>query len=227
MRLSCLLDMGSAPRNYDWDDYKNADLTGKVALLLLNEPRSDDQSFFKGKALTYYGGGAYKFEETARRGAIATLIIHRADLAGYSCDVLGNSWGTERSYLQRDTLRSAAWIQSEAARNLLSWQGWIWTSCSRERNRKTSSRWIAHAIAGARSQPSAPAVVRNVLAVLPSRGPAATEAVLYTAHYDHLGVDPDRNGHNIFNGAVDKASGCAVLMELARTRSQTTKAPYT
>ena len=62
---------------YNWDDYKNADLTGKVALLFLNEPRSDDAKFFKGKALTYYGGGACKFEETARREAIATLIIHR------------------------------------------------------------------------------------------------------------------------------------------------------
>jgi hypothetical protein len=127
--------------------------------LFLNDSRSGDAKFFKGKALAYYGGGAYKFEETARRGAITTLIIHRADLAGYSCDVLRNSWGTERSYLQRETkpkLRSAAWIQSEAVRKLVAMGGWIWTSCLRKRNRETSSRLIAHPIRGARSQPSAP-----------------------------------------------------------------------
>ncbi len=66
---------------YDWDDYKNVDLHGKVALLFVNEPGSDDPHFFKGKALTYYGRWTYKFEETARRGAVATLIIHRTDLA--------------------------------------------------------------------------------------------------------------------------------------------------
>lgn len=198
--------------------------------MFLNEPRSDDQSFFKGKALTYYGGGAYKFEEAARRGAIATLIIHRADLAGYSWDVLRNSWGTERSYLQRDTkpkLRSAAWIPSDAARKLVAIGGLDLDKLFEEAQSKDFKpvelpmRLQARVASQVR-----PFVVRNVLAVLPSRGPAATEAVLYTAHYDHLGVDPDRNGHNIFNGAVDNATGCAGLLELARTWSQTTKAPY-
>ena len=87
---------------YDWDDYKKVDLHGKVALLFVNEPSSDDPDFFKGKALTYYGRWTYKFEETARRGAVATLIIHRTDLASYGWDVVRNSWGTERSYLKRD-----------------------------------------------------------------------------------------------------------------------------
>ena len=85
----------SAPE-YQWDDYKGYDLKGKVALLFVNEPVSDDPKFFKGKALTYYGRWTYKFEETARHGAIATFIIHREDLASYPWTVVRNSWGGER-----------------------------------------------------------------------------------------------------------------------------------
>src|SRR5215469_3366603 len=178
---------------YNWDGYKNADLTRKVALLFLNDPRSDDAKFFKGKALAYYGGGTYKFEETARRGAVTTLIIHRADLAGYSWDVLRIPWGTGRSYLQRETkpkLRSAAWIQSEAARKLVAMGGLDVDKLFEEAQSKyfkpveLPMRLQARVTTQVR-----PFVVRNVLVVLPSRGSAATEAVLYTAQYDHLGVD--------------------------------------
>src|SRR5882762_2991164 len=111
---------------YDWDDYKTANLKGKVALLFVNEPPSDDPKFFKGKSLTYYGGSTYKFEETARRGAIATLIIHRTDLAGYGWEVVWNSWGKERSYLTTDArpkLQAASWIQLEAAKKLVGMGG--------------------------------------------------------------------------------------------------------
>ncbi len=107
---------------YDWDDYKTVDLHGKVALLFVSEPSSDDPDFFKGKALTYYGRWTYKFEETARRGAIATLIIHRTDLASYGWDVVRNSWGTERSYLKRDEtpkLQAASWIQLDVAKRIV------------------------------------------------------------------------------------------------------------
>jgi len=214
---------------YNWDDYKDADLTGKVALLFLNEPSSNDPKFFKGKALTYYGGGAYKFEETARRGAIATLVIHRADLAGYSWDVLRNSWGKERSYLQRDTrpkLRAAAWIQSEAAKKLVAMAGLDLDKLFEEAQSKDFKPVELPVRLQARvASQVRPFVSRNVLAVLPSRGPGATEAVLYSAHYDHLGIDPDRSGHNIYNGAVDNATGSAVLLELARMWSETTKMP--
>ncbi len=107
---------------YNWDDYKGIDLQGKVALLFVNEPASDDPKFFNGKALTYYGRWTYKFEETARRGAIATLIIHRTVLAGYGWDVVRNSWGKERSYLKRNAapkLQAASWIQNEVAKKLV------------------------------------------------------------------------------------------------------------
>jgi len=93
---------GIAAPEYSWDDYKGYDLKGKVALLFVNQPISDDPKFFKGKALTYNGRWTYKFEETARRGAVATLIIHRTDLASYGWEVVRNSWGGERSYLKLD-----------------------------------------------------------------------------------------------------------------------------
>src|SRR5580704_1133523 len=100
---------------YNWDDYKGVDMHGKVALLFVNEPTSDDPKFFKGKALTYYGRWIYKFEETARQGAIATLIIHRTDLASYGWQVIHNSLGTEKSFLKLDghtpKLKAASWIQ--------------------------------------------------------------------------------------------------------------------
>src|ERR1700704_180003 len=111
---------------YDWDDYKTVDLKGKVALLFVNEPSSDDPDFFKGRAMTYYVRWTYKFEETARRGAVATLIIHRTDLASYGWEVVRNSWGTERSYLKRDDtpkLQAASWIQLAVARRLVGMVG--------------------------------------------------------------------------------------------------------
>src|SRR5882762_1448991 len=87
---------GITAPEYQWDDYKGVDLKGKVALLFVNEPISDDPKFFKGKALTYYGRWTYKFEETARHGAVGALIIHRTDLASYGWQVVRNSMGTER-----------------------------------------------------------------------------------------------------------------------------------
>jgi Zn-dependent M28 family amino/carboxypeptidase len=214
---------------YDWDDYKGADLKGKVALLFVNEPASDDPKFFKGKALTYYGRWTYKFEETARHGAVATLIIHRTDLASYGWEVVRNTMGKERSYLRRDAapkLQAASWIQAEAAKKLVAKTGLDLDKLFEQAQSKDFRpielpvRLQAQVVSELR-----PFVSRNVLAVLPSRGPKSQEAVLYTAHYDHLGIDPDLKGHNIYNGAVDNATGCGVLLEVARLWSETRSLP--
>ena len=117
---------GITAPEYNWDDYKGVDLKGKVALLFVNEPSSDDPKFFKGKALTYYGRWTYKYEETARRGAVATLIIHRTDLASYGWQVVRNSMGTERSHLRPDgtpKLQAASWIQFDVAKKLVAMDG--------------------------------------------------------------------------------------------------------
>src|SRR5208283_4740695 len=175
---------GIAAPEEKWDDYKGYDLKGKVALLFVNEPISDDPSFFKGKALTYNGRWTYKYEETARRGAVATLIIHRTDLASYGWEVVRNSWGGERSYLKLDgtpKLEAASWIQEEVARKLVG-------------------------IAGADYDKGG-------------------EAVLYTAHYDHFGIDRSKPGDNIYHGAVDNGTGCGILLEIARAWGATKPAP--
>src|ERR1700732_2427032 len=111
---------------YNWDDYKNYDLRGKVGLLFVNEPISDDPKFFKGNALTYYGRWTYKFEESARRGAVATLVIHRTDLASYGWEVVRNSWGTERAYLKRDAtarLQAASWVELAVVNRIVGMAG--------------------------------------------------------------------------------------------------------
>jgi len=214
---------------YNWDDYKGIDLKGKVALLFVNEPASNDPKFFKGKAPTYYGGWKYKFEETARRGSIAALIIHRTDLAGYGWEVVRNSWGKERSYLQMDAtpkLQAASWIQLEVARKLVAMAGLDLDKLFEQAQSKDFTpvelhvRLQAHVASQLR-----PFASRNVLAALPSYGSMSREAVLYTAHYDHLGIDPDMKGDNIYNGAVDNATGCGVLLEVARVWSQAPSVP--
>ena len=106
---------------FNWNDYKDVDVKGKVLLMLVNEPPSDDPKFFAGKALTYYGRWTYKYEEAARMGAVGVMLIHKTDMASYGWDVVRNSWSGERSYLRNDPapkLKVASWIQLDVARKL-------------------------------------------------------------------------------------------------------------
>ncbi|MGA2421761.1 MAG: M28 family peptidase [Candidatus Acidiferrum sp.] len=212
---------GITAPEYQWDDYKGQDLKGQVALLFVNEPVSDDLNFFKGKALTYYGRWTYKLEETARRGAVATLIIHRTDLASYPWEVVRNSWGNEKSYLQLDgtpKLQAASWITTDVARKLVHMAGLDLDALfqqAQSRDFKPIALNVnlkAHVVSRLR-----PFVSRNVVAERVGADPTLkSEAVLYTAHYDHLGIDASRKGDNIYNGAIDNATGCGILLELAR-----------
>jgi Zn-dependent M28 family amino/carboxypeptidase len=222
---------GITAPEYRWDDYKGYDLHGKVALLFVNEPTSEDPNFFKGKALTYYGRWTYKFEETARHGAVATLIIHRTDLASYGWQVVRNSWGSEKSYLRLEPgtpkLQAASWVHLDVAKKLAGMAGLDLDKLfaqAQSRDFKPIElpvRLQAHVVSELR-----PFVSRNVIAKLPgSSGKLADEAVLYTAHYDHLGIDPHMSGDNIYNGAVDNGTGCGILLELARSWSLAKPAP--
>src|SRR5215831_294605 len=206
---------------YQWDDYKGYNLKGKVALLFVNEPASDDPQFFKGKALTYYGRWSYKYEETARRGAVATLIIHRTDLASYGWDVVRNSWGNERSYLKRDgtpKLRAASWIHLDAARKLVGMVGLDLDKMFQSaQQREFKPMRLPIQMKGHISSTLRPFVSRNVIGMIPGSDPKlGTEAVMYTAHYDHLGIDPKLKGDPVYHGAADNATGCGMLLELAR-----------
>jgi Zn-dependent M28 family amino/carboxypeptidase len=215
---------------YGWNDYKDTILEGKVALVLAGQPASADGKSFKGETLTDYGGWRYKFAETARRGAIATLIVNRSDSPGDSWEARRNSWGRSRVYLEEDRaprLRAASWLESGAAKRLLTLAGLDLDQLAKQAQSKDfrpvelALRLQAHVASQIR-----PFVSRNVLAVRPARGATSEEAVLYTAHYDHLGIDPERQGHNIYNGAVDNATGCGVLLEVAQAWSKS-KTPAT
>ena len=222
---------GITAPEYRWDDYKGYDLKGRVALLFVNQPKSDDPNFFKGKALTYYGRWTYKFEETARRGAIATLIIHREDLASYPWTVVRNSWGGEKSFLKLDgtaKLKAASWIQLEVARKLVSMAGldldklFELAQSRAFRPIELPVRLKAHVVSSVR-----PFNSRNVIGAVRGADRAReAEALLYTAHYDHFGIDESKPaGANIYHGAADNATGCGILLELARVWAATKPPP--
>jgi Zn-dependent M28 family amino/carboxypeptidase len=220
---------------YNWNDYAgpngtDIDLRGKIALVIVNEPPSDDEKFFKGRALTYYGRWTYKYEEAARRGAIGVLIVHRTDLASYDWNVVRNSQAVEKSYLQGDpgaTLRAAAWIQHDVAQRLFTLAGLGDLDRAIDRAGKPGEfhavelpvQLHAHIESRVRRYVSS-----NVVGRVPGAS-AADRAVLFTAHYDHLGIDPDAKGDNIYNGAADNGTGCGILLELARAFAQSSVRP--
>ena len=205
---------------YHWNDYAGVDVKGKILLVIVNQPPSNDDHFFNGKALTYYGRWTYKYEEAARRGALGVLIIHRTDLASYGWEVLLNSESTEVSYLRGDplsNLRAASWIQIDVARKLFAAVGMNvdqMIDAAGKRGFKSVElplRLQAHITSRVRKYES-----DNVIAMVPGADSSPGGNVLYSAHYDHLGIDPAAVGDKIFHGAADNATGCGILMEMAR-----------
>lgn len=206
---------------FHWNDYKDIDVRGKVLLMMVNQPPSDDPKFFGGKALTYYGRWTYKYEEAARKGAIGVILIHKTEMASYGWQVVRNSWSGERSALRDDPapkLQLASWIQLESARKLAEACGMnldeMMAAAKKSGFRAIplSSKLQAHIRSKVR-----PFESNNVIArVDGSDSKLSREAVIYTAHYDHLGIVPGMAGDNIYNGAQDNATGCGILLEIAR-----------
>ena len=214
---------------YQWNDFKDADVKGKVLLMLVSEPPSDDDKFFKAKALTYYGRWTYKYEQAARKGAVGVILIHKTEMASYGWDVVRNSWSGERSYIRSEAprLHSASWIQLEVARRALASAGMNLDELM-EKARSRDFRPIPLALrlrAHIESQVR-PVQSNNVVAMLTGSDPKLrAQAVLYTAHYDHLGIRAGQPGDNIYNGAADNATGCGILLELARAFASSAQKP--
>ena len=210
---------GIVAPEYNWDDYKGTDVKGKIALIIVNEPGDDaDPKFFNGKSLTYYGRWTYKFEEAGRHGAIGAIIVHRTDLASYGWQVVQNSWSGEHSYLRNDPdarLKVAAWIQHSVADSLFASIGMTADQAIDASNKRgftavaIPAHLKAHIVTIARQYDS-PNVVGKVTGAKPGRD------VLYTAHYDHFGIDRTRKGDPVFHGAADNGTGTAIIMEMAR-----------
>jgi Zn-dependent M28 family amino/carboxypeptidase len=214
---------------YSWDDYKGTDVKGKVLLMLVNEPPSDDPKFFKGKALTYYGRWTYKYEEAARKGAVGVILVHQTQMASYPWEVVRNSNSGEHAALKVEgpALKIASWIHLDVAKRLASASGMNLDKMMQDAQSRDfhpvnlGARLKAHMVSKIRNFESS-----NVVAVLPgSDHHVADEAVLYTAHYDHFGIRPDMPGDNIFNGADDNATGCGILLELARAFGTSNQRP--
>jgi Zn-dependent M28 family amino/carboxypeptidase len=222
---------GVVAPEYDWDDYKGLDVTGKTLLMLVNDPPvrdlSDpsglDPSLFGGRAMTYYGRWTYKYEIGSAKGAAAVFIVHDTEGAGYGFDVVQNSWGGEQFDLvtpDKNMGRAAVegWLPLERAREILSLAGHDLEDLRRQAATRefkpvplgiTASMTIRNTFKTVSS--------RNVLARLEGRDPLLrAEHMVYMAHWDHLGVGEPVDGDTIYNGAVDNAVGVAGLLEIAR-----------
>jgi Zn-dependent M28 family amino/carboxypeptidase len=219
---------GITAPEFNWNDYAGVDVKGKVILCIVGDPPSNDPKFFAGKALTYYGRWTYKFEQAARMGAVGALIIHRTDLASYGWDVVKNSNSGEHTYLKQDTnphLQAASWIQLDVARKLFAMSG---LDLDNEFD-AAGQRGFKAVELPVRLKATVASTVRpfqspNVVAVLPGTG-KPDQAVMYTAHYDHLGFVPGMAGDNIYNGAADNGTGVAMLLEMSRAWAEFSRQP--
>lgn len=212
------------------DDYAGVDMEGKIAVVFVNDPGYylEDSTQFSGKTMTYYGRYTYKFEEAARQGAAGAIVIHEPGAAGYPWFVVQSSWTGPRLLLAEDRSPKSplnAWITLDAARDLFRASG------------VAEGRWLERALAADFSPVplnlSLTTTVRNELrfdtsynVIARLRGTETPdEHVLYTAHWDHIGVGPAVQGDSIYNGALDNASGTALLLTIAEAYTKLPESP--
>ena len=205
-----------------WNDYGDQDWTGKTVVILVNDPgfHAGDDKLFDGKKMTYYGRWTYKFEEAARKGAAAALIVHDDAGASYGWDVVKNSWsGAQYDLPASDDpeprLPVQGWLTAEAARKLFAGAGIELEDAYKMAN-KAGFRAVPldATLSVDLASTTASKTSRNVIGVLPGKA-RADEAVLYMAHWDHLGRHEGEEGDAIYNGAVDNATGVAGILEIA------------
>ena len=214
---------GITAPEFEWNDFKTADVKGKVLVMLVNDPPSEDPTFFGGPALTYYGRWTYKYESAERAGAVGAILIHTDASAGYGWNVVRNSWGRERPYVTRTpssprALSLASWVSESFGRDMLKSAGQDFDVLRAAAGRRDFRPVpLDLTIKGHLVTRVRPMMTWNVIGRIPGGDPKlSAEAVVYTAHYDHLGVGTPEDGDAIYNGAEDNASGVATLIETAR-----------
>ncbi len=223
---------GVVAPEFGWNDYAGQDYAGKTVIILVNDPgfATGDETMFKGKAMTYYGRWTYKFEEAARQGATAALIVHETDAAAYGWDVVTGSWTGAQSDLVRanggeDRAMLEGWITREMAEQMFTKAGLDFAA---QKTGANTSGFTPVALEGLKVRATINQTIdalssRNVVGLLPG-ATKPDEYVLFTAHWDHLGMKTgektgkegeDFYADDIFNGAVDNATGSAALLEIA------------
>lgn len=222
---------GVVAPEYGWNDYAGLDATGKTVVMLVNDPGyALEGELFNGRAMTYYGRWTYKFEEAARQGATGAIIVHETAPASYGWDVVANSWSGAQADLVRNDggdsrIDYEAWITEETARALFAEAGLDFSDMKRAA-KTTGFRPVDMGdlkASGKIEQSSTISQSRNVIGILPGQT-APEEYMLFTAHWDHLGKktgekagEPTQDFYrdDIFNGAVDNASGTAAMLDIA------------
>lgn len=225
---------GARAPEYKWDDFKGMDLKGKILLVLVNDPPApaSEPTLFGGKAMTYYGRWTYKYEEAERQGAAGMLIIHTTYEAGYPWQVVTGSNSKEHRLLPRPADAPApvavrGWIQHDIAASLLKQAGLDLAQLTRDADTRsfrpvptgiTMDMSFANSVAHMTSN--------NVVGIVEGADAKLRDQyVLYSAHWDHLGIGPAVNGDSIYNGAFDNASGVATVLAIAHTAATTATKP--
>src|SRR5438874_946019 len=222
---------GIVAPEHGWDDYKNVDVRGKTLLMLIGDPPVPDpkdpskldEKMFKGKAKTYYGRWTYKYEIAAQKGAAAAIIIHETEPAAYPWQVVKSSWSKENFELEAPDKNASAvsvrsWITLDVAKKLLADCGQDFEALKKS----AVSKDFRPVSLGGKANFDIKQQVRsfqshNVIGKLEGSDPKLTkEYVIFSAHWDHLGKHPELQGDQIFNGAVDNASGVAAVITLGR-----------
>ena len=213
---------GITAPEFDRDDFQGMDLTGKTILVFVNDPGyGTSEDYFKGNTMTYYGRWTYKFEEAARRGAKACLIVHETGPAGYPWKVVANNGETTKLYLNpengyQDRCSFEGWISLSAAEKLFSSVGMSVEEAKQMAIRKDFKPLsLPVKVSGWMKSTFEMKSSKNVCGLIRgSKNPG--EVVVYTAHWDHLGIGTSVNGDSIYNGATDNASAVAWMLEIAR-----------
>jgi Zn-dependent M28 family amino/carboxypeptidase len=231
---------GIVAPEYGWDDYKDVDLRGKTILMLINDPPIPDpkdpsrldEKMFKGKAMTYYGRWTYKYEIAAQKGAAAAVIIHETEPAAYPYSVVKTSWAKENYELDapdknKNAVQVRSWITLDVAKKLLTDCGQDFDALKKAAiTKEFRPVALSTKVNIAIKQQLRSFKSHNVIGKFEGSDPKLKDQyVIYTAHWDHLGRHPELQGDQIFNGAVDNASGDAAVMELAAAFSKLNPPP--
>ncbi len=214
---------GVVAPEYNWNDYKDIDVKGKTVLVLVNDPGfgSNDSTFFKGNAMTYYGRWTYKYEEAARQGATGIIIIHDTKPASYPWGVVENGWTGANLYLKAEDNNMSrcdfeGWISLETAKELFIAAGkpdYYFTLSAKGKDFKAFAMNLSVSLSFTNTTNFSQS--HNVAGLIKgSENP--DEVIIYSAHWDHLGTGTPIDGDSIYNGAIDNASGTATLLEIAR-----------